>query len=73
MVVYLQSKIKGAFEGWNPHTIYELKNGTKWMLSGHKHSSKSLNSPKAEILRDGDDYYLKVARIEKPEKVHRVE
>ena len=73
MVVYFQSKLKGVFEGWNPHTIYELKNGTKWMLSSHKQSSKRLTAPRVEVLRDGDDYYMRIARIEKPEKVHRVE
>ncbi|MBT8115110.1 MAG: hypothetical protein KJP04_07005 [Arenicella sp.] len=72
MILEFQSKLKGEFNGWCPTTIYELKNGTKWMLVHHKNSQRTINSPKVEVYRDGDDYYLKVAKIANAEKVRRV-
>ena len=73
MLVEFESKLKGTFEGWSPTTVYKLKNGTKWMLLSNKTTYKTLNSPRVEVWRDGDDYFMKIAHIDHMEQVRRVE
>lgn len=73
MIKEAESKIQGAFAGWNPATIYQLKNGTKWMLSFSKNSVKSLNTPDVTVWRDGTDYYLEVHNAGEMQRVRRVE
>lgn len=72
MILEFQSKLKGDFNGWCPTTIYELRNGTKWMLVHSRNTQRTLATPKVEVYRDGDDYFLKMGKIAKAEQVRRI-
>jgi hypothetical protein len=60
MEIYLQSKIKGSFKGWNRNHIFELINGTIWLQIKYKYQYKYRYRPEAIIFRDGSKYYIQV-------------
>ena len=54
----VESKINGAFKGWEGDTIYELVNGQVWQQSHYKY--KYAYMPRVLVYNPGGGYIMKV-------------
>ena len=57
----IESKINGAFKGWEGETSYELVNGQIWKQSRYKYKYKYAYMPKAIIFDPGGGHVMRVA------------
>jgi hypothetical protein len=74
MDVILESRIKKAFTGWHKGTVFILTDGNpkKWQQIDEIEESHYAYRPKAEVIRDGSQFYLKVEGMEEMVEVKQV-
>lgn len=60
MRIVAESRIDGAFHGWNGDNYYQLVNGQVWQQARYKYKYHYAYRPKAKVLTDGSSYFLEV-------------
>ena len=71
----IQSRILGAFNGWDGYTKFELENGQIWQQSSFGVLRVKMNNPTIIIkkARMSDSYLLKVEGLNSSVRVKRIE
>ena len=67
-----ESRIKGAFSGWDGDTLFELTNGQIWQQAEYAYTYHYAYQPKVLIYRDGSYFMMKVEGVEKQIRVRAV-
>ncbi|MCX6096744.1 MAG: hypothetical protein NT125_08585, partial [Candidatus Bipolaricaulota bacterium] len=56
-----ESRIAGAFNGWDGQTQYSLQNGQVWQQSTYKYVYKYAYTPEAVVYQAGSGFKMRVA------------
>jgi hypothetical protein len=73
MDIIIETRIKATFKGWSKGTIFALADGNpkKWQQVEEKDQLRYLYRPKATLIRDGSQHYLKVEGMDDMVEVKR--
>jgi len=69
--VFAESKIDGAFTGWDGDNYYRLINGQVWRQAHYKYNYHYAYRPNARVLTDGSRYFLEVEGMNEIIEVRR--
>lgn len=68
----INSKIEGAFTGYNGGAVFRLANGQVWQQKRHKYKYRYKYRPSVRIILDGNEHMLHVDCMDEPVAVVRV-
>ena len=68
----IESRIDGAFKGWNGDTIVKLTNGQVWQQSQYYYKYRYSFMPEVMIIKTGNSYKMLVDGIDKSVGVKRI-
>lgn len=60
MSILCKSRIRGAFRGWDGHSIYQLDNGQIWQQDRYMYTYHYAYRPEAQIVDNGSGYEMQV-------------
>lgn len=69
----IESRIEGDFQGWEGETIFKLANGQIWQQSVYAYTYHYAYRPEVMIYRTEGGYKMKVAGVDKPISVRRID
>lgn len=70
---FIESTIRGRFQGWGPQDIIELANGQRWQISDDSRGVLVASDPKVKIRRGAlGAFYLELEGTNRSPKVRRV-
>jgi hypothetical protein len=70
---FIESTIRGRFQGWGPQDIIELANGQRWQISDDSRGVLIATDPKVKIRRGAlGAFYLELEGTNRSPKVRRL-
>ena len=68
----IESRIDGAFEGWDGETIFRLMNGQVWQQASYSYVYHYAYSPQVTIYQSSGGYVMKVEGVDQTIGVTRI-